>query len=100
MNINLTPELESFIRSLVATGDYNNASEVMREAARDLRAKKQLAVQRDPYAELLASGLADLRANRLVDADDAFWANSEARALKLAEAGYVVPWHISGEAPE
>ncbi len=34
MNINLTPQLEEFVQGKVATGQYNNASEVLREALR------------------------------------------------------------------
>jgi len=34
MNISLTPELENRIKAKVATGFYNNASEVVREALR------------------------------------------------------------------
>lgn len=34
MHISLTPELESRVKSKVATGYYNNASEVIREALR------------------------------------------------------------------
>jgi hypothetical protein len=34
MNISLTPELEKYVRDKVATGLYNNASEVIREALR------------------------------------------------------------------
>ncbi len=34
MNVSLTPELERYIRRKVATGLYNNASEVIREALR------------------------------------------------------------------
>jgi len=41
MNVSLTPTLENFVRETVATGLYNNASEVMREALRLLRAKEQ-----------------------------------------------------------
>jgi len=37
MNLSLTPNLEQFIRDRAATGDYNNASEVVREALRLLR---------------------------------------------------------------
>jgi len=36
MNISLTPQLEKFVRSQVASGRYNNASEVLREAVRRL----------------------------------------------------------------
>jgi antitoxin ParD1/3/4 len=34
MNISLTPELEKGIKAKIATGHYNNASEVVREALR------------------------------------------------------------------
>jgi len=34
MNVSLTPELEKFVREKVASGLYNNASEVVREALR------------------------------------------------------------------
>ena len=34
MHISLTPELESRVKAKVATGYYNNASEVIREALR------------------------------------------------------------------
>jgi uncharacterized protein len=36
MNISLTPELETYVRHKVASGLYNNASEVIREALRAL----------------------------------------------------------------
>ena len=35
MNISLTPELESAVRAKVASGLYNNASEIIREALRE-----------------------------------------------------------------
>ncbi len=34
MHISLTPRLEAFVKAKVATGFYNNASEVIREALR------------------------------------------------------------------
>ena len=34
MNVNLTPELEELVRGKVASGRYNSASEVVREALR------------------------------------------------------------------
>lgn len=34
MNVSLTPRLEAFVREKVASGLYNNASEVLREALR------------------------------------------------------------------
>jgi antitoxin ParD1/3/4 len=37
MNVSLTPELERFVQDKVASGLYNSASEVIREALRLLR---------------------------------------------------------------
>ena len=37
MNVSLTPKLEDFVKAKVKTGDYNNASEVIREAVRLLQ---------------------------------------------------------------
>ncbi|WP_438864857.1 type II toxin-antitoxin system ParD family antitoxin [Neptunicella sp.] len=40
MNLNITPELEQFVRECAASGDYNNASEVVREALRLLKRRE------------------------------------------------------------
>ena len=40
MNVSLTPELESFTRTLVRTGRYNSASEVVRNALRLLEERE------------------------------------------------------------
>ncbi len=37
MNVSLTPKLEGFVKAKVKAGDYNNASEVIREAVRLLQ---------------------------------------------------------------
>jgi len=37
MNFSLTPSLEQFVRDRAESGDYNNASEVVRDAIRLLR---------------------------------------------------------------
>jgi antitoxin ParD1/3/4 len=42
MNISLTPHLEEMIRSKIASGSYNSASEVVREALRLLEEEDQL----------------------------------------------------------
>lgn len=34
MNVNLTPELEAFVRDKVSSGRYNSSSEVVRDALR------------------------------------------------------------------
>ena len=42
MHISLTPELEAGIRKKVASGYYNNASEVIRDALRFLEKNEEL----------------------------------------------------------
>lgn len=44
MNVSLTPQLEAIVRRKVASGLYNNASEVIREALRLLVAREESAV--------------------------------------------------------
>ena len=53
MNVSLTPELERFARGLVEGGDYGSASEVMREALRLLKRKREL----DELRGLVKEGL-------------------------------------------
>lgn len=40
MNVALTPHWEDFIKRLIGTGRYNNASEVVRAALRELHGKE------------------------------------------------------------
>ncbi len=40
-SVNITDELNSWINSKVASGDYNNASEIFREALRVLKARDE-----------------------------------------------------------
>jgi len=42
MNISLTPHLEEMIREKIASGSYNSASEVVREALRLLEQEDEL----------------------------------------------------------
>ena len=42
MNFSLTPALEKFIRERAESDDYNNASEVVREALRLLKQREEL----------------------------------------------------------
>jgi antitoxin ParD1/3/4 len=41
MNVSLTPKLEGYVKAKVKTGDYNNASEVVREALRLLQREEE-----------------------------------------------------------
>lgn len=79
MNVNLTPELEELIRKKVASGLYNNNSEVVREALRLLAEQDRL---RDAHvAELraaVAEGLAQAERGETVDGPE-FVANVRKR---------------------
>lgn len=55
MNFSLTPNLEQFIRDRANSGDYNNASEVVREAIRLLKRTEE---QRILKLERLRSAVA------------------------------------------
>jgi len=46
MNVSLTPELEKFVDGKVASGRYNSASEVVREALRLLEEHDEARAQR------------------------------------------------------
>jgi antitoxin ParD1/3/4 len=46
MNVSLTPKLEGFVKAKVKTGDYNNASEVVREALRLLQREEDAVRER------------------------------------------------------
>lgn len=68
MNVNLTAELEELIQKKVASGLYNNQSEVVREALRLLAEQDRL---REAHLEklrtALATGLAQADRGELLD---------------------------------
>jgi len=63
MNVNLTPELEELVQRKVASGLYNNQSEVVREALRLLAEQDRL---REAHLKQLRGALAEglTQANR------------------------------------
>jgi antitoxin ParD1/3/4 len=57
MNISLTPKLEGFVKAKVKSGDYNNASEVIREALRVLQEREaDRKVQLEALRRLIRDG--------------------------------------------
>lgn len=66
MNISLTPELEKAVKEKVASGFYNNASEVIREALRTALLKER---ENQWLAREAAIGYAQLEAGRTVEVD-------------------------------
>ena len=64
MNISLTPELERFVHGKVASGLYNNASEVIREGLRLLKEQDEI---RRNWREQIERGWAQSQAGQLLD---------------------------------
>ncbi|MDQ6974943.1 MAG: type II toxin-antitoxin system ParD family antitoxin [Mariprofundaceae bacterium] len=57
MNFTLTPNLEQFVRNRAKSGDYNNASEVVREALRLLkRSEEQRALRLEHLRKAIQAG--------------------------------------------
>jgi antitoxin ParD1/3/4 len=71
MNVSLTPELERLVQAKVASGLYNNQSEVVREALRLMAEQDRL---REAHVERLRSGLvrglAEAERGELLEADE------------------------------
>lgn len=61
MNVSLTPELEALVQAKVATGMYNNASEVIREALRLMKDRDLLhELKTQQLKQALSIGLSGL----------------------------------------
>ncbi len=57
MNFSLTPSLEQFVRDRANSGDYNNASEVVRDAIRLLkRAEERRALKMERLRAAIGDG--------------------------------------------
>ncbi len=64
MHVSLTPELENAVKAKVATGLYNNASEVVREALRQSLLREH---ENQWIAREAAIGFAQLEAGQTVE---------------------------------
>ena len=70
MNFSLTPSLEQFVRDLANSGDYNNASEVVREAIRLLkRAEERRSLKMERLRAAIREGDAALARGEYTDLD-------------------------------
>ncbi len=69
MHISLTPELEKIVKEKVASGLYNNASEVVREALRFMKTNEELIYQLklDALRTKLAQGERDIEAGHYTE---------------------------------
>lgn len=73
MNVSLTPELEQFVQSRVASGRYQTASEVVREGLRLLKEREQ--ARETALKELRAKilrGIEQADRGELLDGDTVF----------------------------
>lgn len=66
MHVSLTPELENAVKAKVASGLYNNASEVVREALRQSLLRES---ENQWLAREAAIGFAQLEAGQTIEVD-------------------------------
>ena len=65
MNVSLTPELETLVNEKVKTGNYNSASEVVREALRLLKEQDELKrIRREQLRGEVMKGVEEIRQGR------------------------------------
>jgi antitoxin ParD1/3/4 len=76
MNVSLTPELEALVHRKVKTGLYSTASEVVREALRQMDERDRLARLR----EVVAIGIAEADQGKVVELTPALWDEIEREA--------------------
>jgi antitoxin ParD1/3/4 len=67
MNVSLTEPMEHFVRQKVAVGEYETASEVVREALRLLRHRDE--VWRSEVGAKIKAGMDSIRAGRTLSAE-------------------------------
>ncbi len=79
----LGKHFEAFVQAQLATGRYNNASEVVRDALRLMEERERRLASLD---RAITEGMADGRAGRVHDADEVF-AELEAELRAVADPG-------------
>lgn len=68
LNVSLTPELDAFVQENVNSGQYQSASEVVREALRDLQDRKRAIAKLNAD---VAIGMGQLERGETVDGETA-----------------------------
>lgn len=72
MNVSLTPELENLVAEKVKSGNYNSASEVIREALRLLKEQDELKrIRREELRREVMKGVEEIRRGESADFDSA-----------------------------
>ena len=70
-NINLTPEQDAFVRKMVEAGEYQNASEAVRDALRVLRQRRQEdALKLKVLRAQIKTGIDELERGEFVEIED------------------------------
>ncbi|MGD9614182.1 MAG: type II toxin-antitoxin system ParD family antitoxin [Alphaproteobacteria bacterium] len=70
-NINLTREQDEFVESVVRTGEYQNASEAIRDAVRALQQRRREdALKLERLRLRIEAGIDDLDRGAFVEVDD------------------------------
>ena len=71
-NINLTPEQDAFVAKVVEAGEYQNASEAIRDALRALQQRRsENALKLKLLRSQVKAGVAALKRGEYVDVDEA-----------------------------
>jgi antitoxin ParD1/3/4 len=71
-NISLTPEQDAFIEEAVKSGEYQNASEAIRDALRALQQRRREdALKLEVLRQQIDAGIAALERGEFIDVDDA-----------------------------
>lgn len=86
MNVNLTPQLEAMVKQKVASGLYNSASEVIREALRLMEAQDRMqAAKLEQLRQDIREGLESGEPTPW-NPDEIKQAGRQRRAARLAES--------------
>ena len=87
MNVSLTPELESFVKELVESGNYTTVSEVVGDGLRMLAKQLELKGLVSEFHDKIAEAEADVAAGRMIDGDGVREMLREHREVLAAEIG-------------
>jgi antitoxin ParD1/3/4 len=84
MHVNLSSEMESYIKSKVGSGFYGNATEVIRDAVRKMQAEEE---RRTSFRAAIAVGEADIAAGRVTPYTPELLNEIWEEALVIADSG-------------
>lgn len=86
MNVSLTPQLEELVRNKVASGRYNNASEVVREALRLLEEYDRY----EAFRAAVAAGYEEAERGELIPHTAELFEEIKREAAANAKAGRAI----------